>query len=151
MHAKVTINVYINTPINPTKNTCPFADFCLHCLHLSPFTPVVCKSESTFEGLIKSSPYPLYFLRSIEPETRNKKKQKINLLIQHCLCKTLTLHDFLLQKIWHLGKCNYMYIITCINDNFKLIWRFATLSDIFSIDCNNRLNTLTYTLNTTLW
>lgn len=76
MHAKVTINVYINTPINPTKNTCPFADFCLHCLHLSPFTPVVCKSESTFEGLIKSSPYPLYFLRSIEPETRNKKKTK---------------------------------------------------------------------------
>lgn len=43
-----------------------------------------------------------------------------------------------------------MYIITCINDNFKLIWRFANLSDIFSIDCDNRSNTLTYTLNTTL-
>lgn len=100
MHAKVTINVYINTPINPTKNTCPFADFCLHCLHLSPFTPVVCKSESTLEGLIKSSPYPLYFLRSIEPETKKITPILPYILIQHCLCMTLTLHDFLLPKFY---------------------------------------------------
>lgn len=134
MHAKVTINVYINTPINPTKNTCPFANFCLHCLHLSPFTPVVCKSGSTFEGLIKSSPYPLYFLRSIEPET----KKKITPILPN-LNTTLFMHDpniswFFAPKIWHLGKCNYMYIYllnVLMTINFKLIWEICNLERHF--------------------
>lgn len=67
---KVIINVYINIFINFIKNICFFADFCFYCLYLSLFIFVVCKLESTFEGLIKSSFYFLYFLRLIELEIK---------------------------------------------------------------------------------
>lgn len=70
MYVKVIINVYINIFINFIKNICFFVDFCFYCLYLSLFIFVVCKLESMFEGLIKSSFYFLYFLRLIELEIK---------------------------------------------------------------------------------